>query len=94
MIVIQKDLNFPNDTNDDNSVSFKFKQKVTGHAYAGGTKDVEIMVSLKYLSTFWRTLEMAVINCESNFILILSANYVISAVANPAVTVPIADTKP
>ena len=29
-----------------------------------GTKNVEIMVSLKYLSNFWRTLEMPLINCE------------------------------
>ena len=27
-------------------------------------KDVEIMVPLKYLSNFWRTLEMPLINCE------------------------------
>ena len=30
----------------------------------GGIKDVEIMASLKYLSIFWRTLEMLLINCE------------------------------
>ena len=33
------------------------------------TKDVEIMVPLKYLSNFWRTLEMPLINCEVNLIL-------------------------
>ena len=27
-------------------------------------KHVEIMVPLKYLSNFWRTLEMPLINCE------------------------------
>ena len=27
-------------------------------------KDVEIMLPLKYLSNFWRTLEMSLINCE------------------------------
>ena len=29
-----------------------------------GTKDVEIMVTLKYLSNFWWTLEMSLINCK------------------------------
>ena len=47
---------------DNNSASFKFKQQITGQT--GGTKDVEIMVPLKYLSNFWRTLEMPLINCE------------------------------
>ena len=35
----------------------------------GNTKDVEIMVPLKYFSNFWRILEMALINCEVNLIL-------------------------
>ena len=32
-------------------------------------KNVEIAVSLKYLSNFWRTLEMPLINCEVNLLL-------------------------
>ena len=47
-----------------NSFSFKFKQKITEQTENGGAKDVEIMVLLKYLSNFWRTLEMHLINCE------------------------------
>ena len=35
----------------------------------GNTKDVEIIVPLKHLSNFWRTLEMLLINCEVNLIL-------------------------
>ena len=35
------------------------------------------MISLKYLSNFWRTLEMPLINCEVELILIWSANCVI-----------------
>ena len=31
--------------------------------------NVEIMVSLKYLSNFWRTVEMPLINCEINLVL-------------------------
>ena len=43
--------------------SFKFKAKITGQTGDDGTKDVEIMVPLKYLSNFWRILEMPLINC-------------------------------
>ena len=39
-----------------------------------GTKNVEIMVPLKYLSNFWRTLEMPLINCEINIISTWSNN--------------------
>ena len=49
--------------------SFNFKVKFTGQTGNNGTKDVEIMVPLKYLSNFWRTLEMLLINCEVNLIL-------------------------
>ena len=39
------------------------KTKITGKAPgASNKKDVEIMVPLKYLSNFWRTLEMPLIN--------------------------------
>ena len=34
-----------------------------------GTKNVKIRVPLEYLSNFWRTLEMPLINCEINLIL-------------------------
>ena len=53
------------------------------------------MVSLKYLSNFWRTLEMPLINCEVNLMLTSSANYVIIStdVANQIATFAITDTK-
>ena len=38
--------------------SFNFKAKITGQTGDDGTKDVEIMVPLKYLSNFKKTLEM------------------------------------
>ena len=41
--------------NNNNSTSFKFKEQITGQTRNGGTKDVEIMVLLKYVSNFWRT---------------------------------------
>ena len=56
--------------------SFNFKTKITGQTAAdnnngniAGRVDVEIMVPLKYLSNFWRTLEMPLINCEVELIL-------------------------
>ena len=59
--------------------SFKFKAKITGETGNNGTKDVEIMVPLKYLSNFWRTLEMPLINCEVNLILTWSSSCVLVA---------------
>ena len=59
----------PND-NLENSESFRSKIKITGKTpNDDNEKDVEIMVPLKYLSNFWRTLEMPLINCEVNLIL-------------------------
>ena len=54
-------------TNDNlaDSELFKSKVKIAESTSAGGnTKDVEIIVPLKYLSSLWRTLEMPLINCE------------------------------
>ena len=59
--------------------SFNFKVKFTGQTGNDGTKDVEIMVPLKYLSNFWRTLEMPLINCEVNLILTWSSTCVLIA---------------
>ena len=75
--------------------SFKFKAKVTGQTGNNGTKDVEIMVPLKYLSNFWRTLEMPLINCEVNLILTWSSTRVFAAVGdgNQAATFSITNTK-
>ena len=41
--------------------SFKIKEKITCQKRSNGTKNVEIMVPLKYLSNFWRTLEIPLI---------------------------------
>ena len=60
----QKDV--PNDT--------KFKTKITGRAPVNGsTKDVEILVPLKYLSNFSRIFEMPLINSEINLMLTWTA---------------------
>ena len=62
--------------------SFKFKAKIAGQTGNGGIKNVEIMVPLKYLSNFWRTLEMPLINCEVNLILTWSLTCVLIATGN------------
>ena len=68
-------IDFP--SNDNNSASFKFKQQITGQTRNGGTKDVEIMVPLKYLSNFWRTREMFLINCKISYQLKWSKNCIL-----------------
>ena len=76
-----------------NSESFKSKIKISGKAPAvGNDKDVEIMVPLKYLSNFWRTLEMPLINCEVNLILTCSSTCVITNSTGVG-TFEITDTK-
>ena len=73
---------YKDDPNDNlaNSKSFKYKVKIMGKTpQDGNTKDVEILVPLKYLSNFWRTLEMSLINCEVELILTWSKNCVISS---------------
>ena len=47
------------------SKSFDYKTSITGKLEGNNTeKEVEIVVSLKHLSNFWRTLHMPLINCE------------------------------
>ena len=62
---------------DHNSVSFKYKQKITGQTKNDGRNDVEIMVPLEYLSNFWRNLEMLLINFEINVFLTWTENCII-----------------
>ena len=75
--------------------SFNFKVKMTGQTVDDGTKNVEIMAPLKYLSNFWRTLEILLINSKINLILTWSINCVIVStnVANQNATFEITDTK-
>ena len=51
---------------------------MTGATGDNGTKNVEIMVPIKYLSNFWRNLEMLLSNCEINLILTWSDKCVLS----------------
>ena len=68
-----------NGANDTDSLNFK--SNIIGKTAANnnngniaGRLNVEIMVPLKYLSKFWRTFEMSLINCEVELILTLSEN--------------------
>ena len=81
--------------------SFNFKSKIIGKTAANNNDgsiaervDVEIMVSLKYLSNSWITLEMLLINCEIELILTWSRNFVIigTNVANQNSTFIITET--
>ena len=52
-------------TNDNNAPLFKYKANLIGNTEDDGTKTgVKIAVPLKYLSNFWRSLEMPLINCK------------------------------
>ena len=57
----------PADIITDDSSSFKYKSsffKPLAGADNGVFKSVKIAVPLKYLSNFWRSLEMPLINCK------------------------------
>ena len=83
--------------------SFNFKTKITGqtadnnnnnNGNIAGREDVEIMVPLKFLINFWRTLEMPLINCEVELIFTWSAGCVIiyADAANQVPTFTITET--
>ena len=71
-----------------NSESFKYKSSITGitsnannDIEQGNTKakkNLKIVVSLKYLSTFWRKLDVFLINCEISLTLTWSKNCVLT----------------
>ena len=70
-------------TNDDNAPSFKYKAGLITDTKAGGTKDVvKIAVQLKYLSNFWRSLEMPLISCKVELSLKWIENCVLTTVDN------------
>ena len=64
-------------------------EKVTNNdSNDNNTKDVEIVVPLKYLKKFeevWRTLDMPLINFEINLILIWSENCILTDITQAAI---------
>ena len=98
------------------SESFKYKTSIQGNTYnvgAGeegydankvGKNETEVVIPLKYLSNFWRSLNIPLINWEVELILTWSKNCVLAdmtvdAAADPAIVAPsgakfkITDTK-
>ena len=74
-----------------NSESETFKSRFTNTGNAG-TVNVKITVPSKFLSNFWRALEMLPINCEITLDLTWSSNHVIYKVGR-ATTFEVTDTK-
>ena len=70
-------------TNDNNASSFKYKASIIDNTEANGTKNrVKTAVPLKYLSNFWRSLEMPLINCKTELSLNLIENCVLTTTAD------------
>ena len=71
-----EEANNANVTNDVNAPSFKYKANFIANTEANGTKNgVKKSVLLKYLSNFWRSLEMPLINCMVEISLRWVENY-------------------
>ena len=78
-----------------NSSSIKYKSNLIGNTDADGAnrkKGVKIVVPLKYLSNFWRSLEIPLINCKIELSLKWIENCILSS-AGTAATFTITDTK-
>ena len=63
------------------SKSFNYKTSITGKLEGNKAEknDVEIVVPLKYLSNFWRIVDIQLINCEVSLILTWSQNCVLTS---------------
>ena len=70
-----------------NSSSFKYKS-----SFITDRNGVKIAVPFKYLSNFWRSLEMRLINCKVELSLTWNKNCILSSVADDS-TFAITDTK-
>ena len=72
-----------NVTNDNNAPSFRYKASIIGNTENTGTKNgIKIAVPLKYLSNFWRSLEMSLINCKIEYSLNWIQNCVLTSSDN------------
>ena len=83
-----------------NSKSFKYQTSITGSAGKEGydankvgKNETEVVIPLKHLSNFWRSLNTPLINCEVELILTWSKNFVLvdmtaNPLANPAIVAP------
>ena len=75
-----------------NSSSFKYKANLISNTDAGGAnrkkEGIKVVVLLKYLSNFWRPLEMPLHNCKVELSLRWSENCVLSNVAGNSTLSP------
>ena len=78
-----------------NSESFKYKTSITGKTPQDNDSvtNAKVITLLKHLNNFWRALNIPLINCEVELILIWSKNCVLAdmtanAGANPATVAP------
>ena len=77
----------------DNASRFKYKANHIGNTENNGIKNgVKIAVPLKYLSNFWRSLEMPLINSKIEFLLGWYEECILSN-AGTAATFKITDSK-
>ena len=79
----------PSDPLSSNSESFKYKTSITGNTYnigdgeegydanKVGKNETEVVIPLKHLSNFWRSLNIPLINCEVELILTWFKNCVL-----------------
>ena len=81
--------NNANVANNDNAPSFKYKANLIGDTEADGTKQrIKVAILLKYLSNFWRSLEIPLINCKVE----ISLNWIENCVLTTAEVAANADT--
>ena len=80
-------------TKDNNAPSFKYKTNLIGNTENNRRKnELKIAVPLKYLSNFWKSLEMPLINCKVELSLEWYENCILSS-AGAAAIFAITDTK-
>ena len=71
------------------SKSFKYKTKIIGKTLDNENKlNAEVLISLKYLSNFWRSFNLPLINCEIELDLSWSRYCVISEISRVFGAVP------
>ena len=81
--------NNANVANNDNAPSFKYKANLIGDTESDGTKQrIKVAILLKYLSNFWRSLEIPLINCKVE----ISLNWIENCVLTTAEVGANADT--
>ena len=79
------DIEVNNDLTVANSSSFKYKSNIIGSLSLAGSKgNVKIVKPLKYLSNFWRCLEIQLINCKVELLLSWFENCILSSAGNNA----------